>query len=586
MGLGHALKGRRLTEGTVRRPRWCRQAARMLQVALLVTLLPHGTVEAAWRAPVHGERAVVASAHPLATRAGELALAAGGNAADAAVAMSFAIAVTEPWGSGLGGGAFVVSVINGKVETFDMREMAPASATRDMFVVDGKVEKGASISTGRASGVPGLVRGMVEFHKAHGSLPLAQVLAPAISFARDGMVVSEHMHRAIAGKADYLNDAGRRVFLRADGSAPKPGSILVQADLGKTLERIAATAGEDFYTGTTAKALVAAVNAEGGAWTMADLAGYVVKRRAPVMGTYRGYTVASMGPPSSGGLLLVQMLKVLERFDLHGLGFGSAAYSHKLAEAMKRAFAMRAKGLGDPDFVAVDRKRFIGDAATKAIGDAVAAAETSTPASAISEVTVKPKESTHTSHFGVLMANGDAVGCTQTINLRFGSGKIAAGTGVVLNNEMDDFSALPGSPNAFGLIGDEGNAVAAKKRPLSSMTPTIVLRDGKAVGVFGSPGGSRIITTTLQSILNVIDHKMNVSEALGAPRIHHQWYPEHLFYEHRGLSPDTITKLDALGQQPKELSGTMGNAMALWRVGPTRLSGAADPRGEGAAGAL
>jgi len=292
-----------------------------------------------------------------------------------------------------------------------------------------------------------------------------------------------------------------------------------------------------------------------------------------------------MPPPSSGGVLLVQMLGVLEQFDLKAHGYDSSWTVHRMAEAMKRAYAMRAKGLGDPDQFPVNNDDYMGAQVIASVGQQVAAAARATPSEAIGRVKVQARERTDTSHFGVLMANGDAVACTQTINLLYGSGRMAGRTGVVLNNEMDDFSALPGVPNAFGLIGDVANAVAPGKRPLSSMTPTILLKEGRAVGVFGTPGGSTIITTTLQSILNVVEHGMDVSAAIGAPRVHHQWYPETLLVEPDALSPDTRRLLKELGHVFKEF-GPYGNAMALWRGEDGVLTGAADPRGEGTAGGV
>ncbi|MCA9517573.1 MAG: gamma-glutamyltransferase [Myxococcales bacterium] len=566
--------------------------ALVLIVAGGVLPRPTATARAAQPEPVRGDRWVVATPHPLATAAGEAVLAAGGNAVDAATAMSFAVAVCEPWASGLGGGAFMVVHQEGVTTTWDMREMAPAAASRDMFVTDGKVEKGASTDSGRASGIPGLVRGLVKVHARYGKLPLAVVMQPAIAYARDGIAVSPRLELTSAAVAGRMNDAARAIFLNAEGKPWRRGEVLRQADLARTLERIAATDGEDFYTGETAQELVRAVRAEGGLWTMADLAGYEVRERPPVVGSYRGYAVHSMGPPSSGGLLLVQMLRVLEPSDLPALGFGSAAYVHLLAETMKRAFAMRATALGDPDFAPVDAARFIGDATVARLRKEVAAAKKATPASKLGQVTVKPSESTHTSHLSVLLANGDAVSMTQTINLWFGSGRVAGATGVVLNNEMDDFSAMPGAPNAFGLVGDEGNAIAPKKRPLSSMTPTILVKGDAAVGTFGSPGGSFIITTTLQEILNVVDFGMDASEAVGAPRVHHQWYPDVLMLEPRGLSPDTRALLTARGHTLAGTAGalveprTMGNGMVLWRDASGQLTGAADPRGEGSAAAF
>lgn len=553
---------------------------------------PRGEARAAAPRPEVGREAMIASAHPLATEAGRAILAKGGNAVDAAVAVSFALSVVEPWSSGLGGGAFAVVHVDGTTTTLDMREEAPAAATRDMFVRDGAVIPGESTSTARAAAIPGLVRGMAELHRRHGKLPWAEVVAPALALAREGFAVSRLLHEALGPFAARFNDDARRVFLPGD-RVPEVGERLVQADLARTLERIAATGGEDFYVGETARELVRAVKAAGGVWEASDLAAYRPVERTPVQGVFAGFEVASMGPPSSGGLLLVQMLGVLERLpqcaakrcpDPREQAFG-AERIHQLAEVMKRAFAMRAIGLADPDHFAVDNARFIGQAALDRLAREVSRARRATPAGAISRLRVKPDERTHTTHFAVVTGAGDGVAVTQTINLRFGNGQVAGKTGVLLNNEMDDFAAQPGVPNAFGLVGDEANAVAPGKRPLSSMTPTLVIRGGKVVGAFGSPGGSRIISTTLQVLLHVVFDGMNPSEALAAPRVHHQWYPDELQVEAFLLSPEVRAALVARGHVVADVA-MMGNAMAIWRRDDGVLEGAADPRGEGTAAGL
>jgi gamma-glutamyltranspeptidase/glutathione hydrolase len=538
--------------------------------------------------PVTGERAVVASAHPEASAAGRAMLAAGGNAVDAAVAMSLAISVVEPWGSGLGGGAFAVVHLGGVTASLDMRETAPAAAHADMFVRDGRVVPGESTASARAAAIPGLVRGLVALHARFGRLPFRAVVVPAIALARDGVVVSPRMQAAIAGALPAMNPAARAIFAPAGGAFPV-GSRLVQADLAATLERIAATRGEDFYVGETAARLVSAVAAEGGLWTASDLAAYAPRERPVVTGDYRGHTLASMGPPSSGGLLLLQMLGVLSRLPplpapdpaAPATWAGEAAL-HRLAETMKRAFALRALGLGDPDHVPVDHARFLAPATLDRLAREVRLARRATPAARLSPLKVHRADRPDTSHLAVLTADGDAVALTQTINLRFGTGRVAAGTGVLLNNEMDDFSAQPGVPNAFGLVGDAGNAIAPGKRPLSSMTPTLVLREGRAVGAFGSPGGSRIISTTLQCILRVMQDGLDASSALAAPRVHHQWHPDALMVEDTALSPETAQALRRRGHALQPVA-PMGNAMILWRRPDGRLEGAADPRGEGAA---
>jgi gamma-glutamyltranspeptidase/glutathione hydrolase len=551
---------------------------------IFLSLAPMSDVNAAWREPVEASYGILAAASPLATQAGESILEAGGNAVDAAVAIGFVLGVVEPWSSGVGGGGFMVVHMDGKTRTWDFRERAPGAATRDMFLKDGRVEKGASTWSARAAGIPGFVRGMVKVHQTYGRLPLSKVMAPAIALADKGLIVSQRFHRITGLTFERLNASAKRIFLDRDGKPKAVGSRLVQKDMARTLKAIVRSKGEAFYTGKIAKALVEAVNSEGGIWTQQDLADYVVTERDPVRGTYRGYDVVSMGPPSSGGLLLVQMLSVLEGFDLKAKGVASAETVHVMTESMKRAFAMRATGLADPDFSPVKREDFIGKDVIDRLGKEVRGAKKATPADRIARVKVRPEERTDTSHFGVLMQNGDAVACTQTINLRFGNGRVAGKTGVVLNNEMDDFAIMPGAPNAFGLVGDEANSVKPGKRPLSSMTPTILLKDGKAVGVFGSPGGSRIITTTLQTIINRVEHGMNVSQAVGAPRIHHQWFPDVLQYEAFGLSPDTMRLLNNRGHALKR-SRPMGNGMVLFRRDDGVLEGAADPRGEGSAAA-
>lgn len=548
---------------------------------LLVSLAP---VEAngAWRDPAVGSRGMVVSAHSDATAAGQAMLAAGGNAMDAAAAVSFALSVVEPFSSGIGGGGFMVLRMGEATTTLDFREVAPASATRDMFVEDGHVVKGRSTRTALAAGIPGQVRGIVLAHGRFGRLSLAAVMGPAIRLAAKGFKVTPRLHGAIGQSAGHFNAAARRVFLTRSGQVPAVGSTLRQRDLAKTLRSIARSAGESFYTGPVARAMVRAVRDAGGLWAEEDLAGYRVRERDPVRGEYRGYEVLSMGPPSSGGLLLVQMLSVLEAFDLGALGPGSERTVHLMVEAMKRAFAMRATGLGDPDQNEVRWADFTGSEVVSRLREAVGGASRATPPEALSSMKVRAQERTHTSHFAVMTANGDAVATTQTINLRFGSGLVAGATGVVLNNEMDDFSTLPGAPNAFGLVGSEANAVAPGRRPLSSMTPALVVKDGVVAGAFGSPGGSTIITTTLQMILNVVDHGMDAGEAVGAPRVHHQWYPDEVRVEAFGLSPDTRRGLEARGHGVR-VRADIGNGMALWRRPDGILTGAADPRGEGTA---
>ncbi len=572
----------------------CERLARLLIVVSLlgVALAVADGANAAAPAPVIGERAVVTTAHPLATEVGRGILAAGGNAIDAAVAVSFALSVVEPWSSGLGGGAFAVVHVDGQTRTFDMREMAPAAATRDMFLKDGEFVPSESTVTARAAAIPGLVRGMAELHRRYGKLPFDKVVAPALALAKNGFPVSRLMNSALAPFVNRFSQEARAIFVPG-GRVPAVGEILVQKDLAATFERIAATRGEDFYVGETAKEMVRAVKAAGGIWEMSDLAAYAAKERPPVSGTFRDYDIKSMGPPSSGGLLIVQMLGVIERLPLcdgpacphPGEVWNGAERLHTLAEVMKRAFAARAIGLADPDFFAVDDASFVGETALDRLAREVLNAKRATPSAKLSKLVVTPDKRMHTSHFAIVTGSGDGVAVTQTINLRFGNGQVAGTTGVLLNNEMDDFAAKPGAPNAFGLVGDAANAIAPGKRPLSSMTPTLVLKNGRVVGAFGSPGGSRIITTTLQVLLHVVDDHMNPSEALAAPRVHHQWYPETLMVEPLLLSPEVRAALEKRGHVIED-SGPMGNAMAIWRRADGILEGAADPRWEGTAAGL
>lgn len=523
----------------------------------------------------------IASAHPLATDVAASILEAGGNAVDAAVALSLALSVVEPWSSGLGGGAFMVVRMKGVTTTWDLRETAPQAATRDMYVKSGEVVPGLSTRSALASGIPGLVRGLAQIHRESGSLPFEQLVAPAIRLARDGFEVTQRLHEAITQTHPGMNAAAKRIFLLAGGRVPPVGHRLVQKDLATTLVRIAQSKGEDFYVGTTATELVRSVQAASGVWTLSDLKRYRAVKRAAVKGTFHGLEVQSMGPPSSGGLLLVQMLGVWEKLGLQAPR-DSVAYVHAMAETSKRAFALRAKGLGDPDFVKVDAGSFTSPKVIHRVVRDVKGAGRATPAAAIAEVPIHQQERADTSHFGILMASGDAVACTQTINLRFGSGQVAGRTGVVLNNEMDDFSAQPGVPNAFGLIGAEANSIAPGKRPLSSMTPTIILRDGKAIGIFGSPGGSTIITTTFQSVVHVVAHGMTAAAALAAPRWHHQWTPDKIYYEAGSLDAASEKGLRGLGHGLAKRA-SMGNAMVIWRRPDGRIDAAADPRGEGSA---
>jgi gamma-glutamyltranspeptidase / glutathione hydrolase len=533
--------------------------------------------------PVWARGTMVATQEALATEVGRRVMADGGNAVDAAVAVGFALAVTLPRAGNLGGGGFmVVRLADGAAHALDYRETAPAGASRDMFLgPDGQPDAELSRFHGKAIGVPGTVAGLALALERWGTLTLAEAVAPAIRLAEEGIVVTPSLADSLRGAEERLRrwPASAAVFFPGEGAFFEPGDVLRQPDLAATLKRIAEEGPRGFYAGETAARIAAAAQAAGGPMTEADLAGYEAVVREPVRGTYRGHEIVSMPPPSSGGAHLIQILNLLEPFALGEMGAGSAAAIHVMAEAMKLAYADRSEWMGDSDFVDVP----LAGLTSRAYADSLRPRidlERARPASEILPGAPQPFESDQTTHYSVVDAEGVAVSNTYTINFSYGSGIVADGTGVLLNNEMDDFSAKPGVPNAYGLIGGEANAVAPGKRPLSSMTPTIVLKDGAPVLVTGSPGGPRIITTTLQMIVNVVDHGMNVAQATAAPRVHHQWLPDVLRVE-EGLSPDTLALLRALGHDVQEMA-TMGSTQSIlidaetgWRLGAT------DPRTPG-----
>ena len=533
--------------------------------------------------PVFAQQAMVASQEALATRVGVDILKRGGNAVDAAVAVGFALAVTLPRAGNLGGGGFMMvhSAKTGKTVAIDYREMAPAASHQDMYLDENRqVDKKKARFSRFSAGVPGTVAGLALAARKFGSKPLAELIKPAIALARRGITVTPELASSLSRREKRLarNPASKAIFFKPDGSAYLPGDRLVQADLAHSLELIARHGPEAFYRGEIARRIAADMQANGGPMTLTDLAKYQAIVRHPVHGTYRGYDIYSMPPPSSGGVHLVQLLNILEGFPIGFLGPNSVDTIHVMAEAMRLAYADRSHYLGDPDYWRVP----VGGLTSKAYASQLRAqinmgrarsSETVRPGNPM------PYESNETTHFAVMDAAGNAVSNTYTINFSFGSGITAAGTGILLNNEMDDFSAKPGVPNAYGLIGGQANAVEPGKRPLSSMTPTLISRDGKVFLATGSPGGSRIITTVLQVILNVIDHDMNIAAATHAPRIHHQWLPDKLRVE-GGLSPDTLDLLAARGHVI-EHKWAMGSTQSIMRH-PKGLLGASDPRKPGA----
>lgn len=518
--------------------------------------------------PVWGEGGMVVSQEAVASRAGADMLARGGNAVDAAVATGFALAVTLPQAGNIGGGGFMLVHLaeQGKTIAIDYREMAPAQAHPDLFLdADGNVDGQKSRFSALASGVPGTVAGLVHTQQKYGSLSLATVMAPAIELAEKGFAVTYPLAYSLEQARQRLSahPASRRYFLPAGGAVPQVGERLVQKDLAATLRRIARHGADGFYRGKTADLIVAEMARSGGLISHEDLAGYRVVEREPVTGSYRGYDIVSMPPPSSGGIHLVQMLNILEGWDLAAEGHNSAGYLHRLIEVMRRAYADRSKYLGDPDFAEVPVAALI-DKDYAARLRAGISLERATASAAVAPALDRAPESPQTTHYSVWDRHGNLVSNTYTLNFSYGNGISVAGAGFLLNNEMDDFSAKPGVPNAFGLLGDEANAIAPGKRPLSSMTPTLVFRDGEPVMVTGGPGGSRIITSVLQVILNHIDFGMNIAEATAAPRIHHQWYPDTVDAE-GGISPDTLRLLRDMGHDVKLSPWAIGRTQSITR---------------------
>lgn len=534
---------------------------------------------------VTAQSGMVASQEAVATQVGVDILKQGGNAVDAAIATGFALAVTLPRAGNLGGGGFMMIHMSASDETkaLDYREKAPAAAFKDMFLGDdGEPDKDKSRYSGLAVGVPGTVAGFAEAFDKHGSgnLSWADLVAPAIKLADEGITVTPSLSGALAARVERLtkDPATAEIFYKAGGVPYLPGETLVQSDLANTLRMIADKGAEGFYKGETAERIAAKVQQAGGGMTVDDLGGYEPVWRDAVTGTYRGYEIASMPPPSSGGVHIVEILNMLEAFPIAEFGPNSADTIHVMAEAMRRAYADRSKYLGDPDYVDVPVKGLTSPAYAAELVKTIDL-EVATPSEQIKPADPLPYESNETTHFSVVDKDGNAVSNTYTLNFSYGVGMTADGTGVLLNNELDDFSAKPGVPNAYGLIGGTANAVEGGKRPLSSMSPTLVFKDGTFFLATGSPGGSRIITTTLQIIMNIVDHKMSIAEATAAPRVHNQWLPDEIRIE-EGLSPDTIKLLEAKGHKV-EVKNAMGSTQSIMKVGDV-LAGASDPRRPGA----
>ena len=525
-------------------------------------------------------QAAIASAHPLATEAGFAILEAGGNAFDAAVAVSAALAVVEPYSSGIGGGGFWLlhRAADGRQLMLDGRERAPLAAHRELYLdAEGRVIPGASVDGPLAAGIPGEPAALVHLAENYGRLRLARSLAPAIRLAREGFPVDAH-YRRLAGfrlAALRASPAAAERFL-LDGRVPEAGRLIHQPELAATLERLARQGRDGFYAGATARALVQGVRAAGGIWTLEDLAQYRVVEREPVRGRYRGLNIVSASPPSSGGVLLVEMLNMLAGEELERLD--AVARTHLLVEVMRRAYRDRAEYLGDPDQVAMPLERLLHPHyAAGLLRDLDPKRATSSAGNA------EPRtEGADTTHFSILDREGNRVAATLSINYPFGSGFMPPGTGVLLNDEMDDFSARPGVPNVYGLIGGEANAIASGKRMLSSMSPTFV-ESADGVAILGSPGGSRIISMVLQGILALAEGA-GPDEWVKRPRFHHQYLPDAIQYEPGALSEEQIEALRAKGHRLKALERPYGNMQALyWDRRNGRVLAASDPRGIGRA---
>jgi gamma-glutamyltranspeptidase/glutathione hydrolase len=549
-------------------------------IVLLAVLVALAAAAQAAVQPVHAPHAVVVSIHELGSRAGLDILRAGGNAVDAAVATGFALAVVHPQAGNLGGGGFMlIRLADGRMHFVDYREMAPAAATANMYLdAQGNVIENASLIGYKAVGVPGSVAGMVYAEKAYGKLTLGQVMAPAIKLAQDGYPLAWQDSRDFQDEDLARFPESRRIFQR-NGNYYKQGEVFRQPELARTLERIAHDPA-DFYHGAIARELAASVQKGGGLITAEDLARYEVKEREPIRGTYRGYEIISAPPPSSGGIALIEILNILEGYDLGKAGDRSAASVHLTVEAFRRAFYDRAEFLGDPDFSKIPVAQLIdkkyGTAWRESIDPTQASVSKDLKRPAIfSELEqyasqhsqpLAVHEPAHTTHYSVVDSDGSAVAVTTTLNDSFGSRVTAEGLGFLLNDEMDDFAAKTGVPNLYGLIQGPANAIGPGKRPLSAMTPTIVLKDGKLFLVLGSPGGPRIITTVANILMGVVDYGMNIQEAVNAPRFHHQWLPDVVNFE-RWFSPDAVRLLEQMGHKVESGETAGGDLAPYWSDG-------------------
>ncbi|EPF2605956.1 TPA: gamma-glutamyltransferase [Yersinia enterocolitica] len=520
----------------------------------VLALLVSGTLHAASTPAVEAKNGMVVTSQHLASQVGTDILKMGGNAVDATVAVGYAQAVVNPCCGNIGGGGFMTIHLADGTDTFiNFRETAPAAASADMYLdKEGKVTKDASLYGYLAAGVPGTVLGMDSAQKKYGKLTRQQVMAPAIKLAREGFVLTRADTDILdtTVKRFRQDPESARIFLRKNGEALQPGDRLIQTDLADTLTAISEKGPDAFYQGKIPQAVEAAAKKGGGILTAADFANYKITETAPITCSYRGYKFVSSPPPSSGGVTLCETLNVLEGYDLKGMGFNSAAYIHTLTEAMRHAYMDRNTFLGDPEFVKNPIDRLLSKSYASDIRKQIVANK-ATPSVEV-QPGMQPHEKPETTHYSIVDHDGNAVSTTYTVNGRFGAVVIAPGTGFFLNDEMDDFTVKVGEQNLYGLVQGATNSIAPGKRPLSSMSPTLVTKDGKTFMVLGSPGGSRIITITLQTALNVIDHGMAPQEAVDAPRIHHQWLPDEVYYEQRGVSADSLNLLKTMGYKMVE----------------------------------
>jgi gamma-glutamyltranspeptidase / glutathione hydrolase len=584
----------------------------MLTISLLPILAGSAPVLAAYPRPTHSQNGMVASAHPLATQVGVEILRQGGNAVDAAVATTLAISVLEPFSAGIGGGGFMMTKMGKDLKSLDFRDRAPQKASRNMYLdAQGKVRPNASLEGHLAAGVPGTIAGLAAAHQQYGKLPWRTVVAPAIKLARQGFIVSEIYTEQAKSKQKLLasNPAAREIFTR-NGRPLQPGERLIQRDLARTLIAIARNP-QNFYTGSIALAIDRDMRQNKGLITRADLQAYRPKWREPVCGKFRIYNVCSMAPPSSGGVHLIQILNTIGNTDLAALGWHSPDALHLLIESMRIAYADRSEYLGDPDFTKVPVLALTNPAYAakrrqeidpqKARSSKLVRPATPEILKQFDRATVgvslvgtrgnlgthkkypsRSPESLETSHLNVVDRDRNVVSLTFTVNYRFGAGVVVPGTGILLNDQMDDFAIAPGVPNVFGLVGGDKNSIAPGKTPLSSMTPTIVTENGKFRLAVGAPGGSTIITTVLQILLNVLEYKMDVGAAVAAGRLHQQWLPDKVNVDPWGFDTATIAELRRRGHSIEPRS-YWGNANAIQQLPDGRLEGAADPRGEGTA---